>query len=957
MADPRLQVVLEVVDKASAGLNSAMGKFGDLAKKLQPLGPLALGAGAAMAGFAAISIKSASDLSESTNKAAVTFRELGTAEKLVKESTSALTDVENDLKEKAGAVSELFEKRQKAMENVDNANKKVRDSQLALQTVQLAYNKAMESGKKSGDEMALLSGRLEAAQNKYNDALSEAGDAQTELNNSSEMFTNINASYTAGQEKIATLQGTINDNMAQATEEQQKAATTTQKLNEEIDKFSKTSAGAFGISKQAALEYTSTLGNIFQASGLGSTATADMSVQMVKLAADMASFNNIPIDEALEKIRSGLVGEVEPLRTVGVLLSETAVAEKALQMGLAATKEELTQSDKVQARYALILEQTKLQQGDFARTSEGMANQMRIAKAQFADASATLGGVLLPIMTKLLSIITPIIASISEWANAHPRLTQVIVIAGTVIGVLLAALGGLLIILPGLVAGFTVLTAVVLPAVAAFLIAAAPILAIVAAVALLAAGVYLLYKNWDTVWNAIKDIAADVWGFISDLFNSKWGWILPGGLYFKAISFAVDHWSEAWNTILGIATTIWDAILSTGEAVWGALVTAWQTTVDGIKAVWEVLVTIAETVWNVLKTIIEIATYPMLIAIGLAWLAFQELVVPIWNTLLEIATAVFGAIRDFIVPIFETIRDTTIEIWNTIKSFQIDEIWNPLKDTVIEIWTAVKDFLIDEIWNPLKETVTTVFNDIKTAIETATNTVRDTITNVWNEIKDFIENRVLNPIKNTFTTIWEGIRNVVQTAILGIQGFIFAVLNPIKGVIEAVWNPLLGVFERIWNGIRNVVGGAVDFIIGKMNALIGAASNVIDKVGGALGKVVDFASKLHELGADVLGKIGLQHGGLVKKGGLAIVGEAGPELVALPSGSRVYSNKESRGMAASFGGNGHGNGGSGQLVLQFNAPIYGMLDFRDEVMSAVRAAMNGGGLSDLIAPTAERVFR
>src|SRR3972149_8296085 len=89
-----------------------------------------------------------------------------------------------------------------------------------------------------------------------------------------------------------------------------------------VSDFAATSARSYGISKRNANEYSATLGVILQTSGLAQDATAGMSVELVKLAADLASFNNIPIDEALEKGRSGLGGEAEPLRTVGVLLSE-----------------------------------------------------------------------------------------------------------------------------------------------------------------------------------------------------------------------------------------------------------------------------------------------------------------------------------------------------------------------------------------------------------------------------------------------------------------------------------------------------------------------------------------------------------------------------------------------------------------------------------------------------------
>lgn len=173
-----------------------------------------------------------------------------------------------------------------------------------------------------------------------------------------------------------------------------------------VKDFADTSARSLGVARVDALGYSGTLGTILKGSGLTEDASADMSTQLVTLAADMASFNNIPIDQALEKIRAGLVGESEPLRTVGVLLSEAAVKQEAYATGIAAVGSDLTDQQKVQARYSLILKQTADTQGDFARTSDTLANQQRILGAEWKNLRATLGTILLPIITRVAQALT-----------------------------------------------------------------------------------------------------------------------------------------------------------------------------------------------------------------------------------------------------------------------------------------------------------------------------------------------------------------------------------------------------------------------------------------------------------------------------------------------------------------------------------------------------------------------
>jgi hypothetical protein len=167
----------------------------------------------------------------------------------------------------------------------------------------------------------------------------------------------------------------------------------------QIKDFAATSATSLGLSRQAALEATGTFGNLFTAMGLGQQKSVDMSKGIVQLAADLASFNNIRPEDALEKLRAGLVGEVEPLRTVGVNLNAMDIAQRAVQMGLATTTDNISAAAKAQAAYAIILDQTKSAQGDFARTSSGMANQTRILNAEVKDLEANVGKLALPAAT------------------------------------------------------------------------------------------------------------------------------------------------------------------------------------------------------------------------------------------------------------------------------------------------------------------------------------------------------------------------------------------------------------------------------------------------------------------------------------------------------------------------------------------------------------------------------
>lgn len=164
-----------------------------------------------------------------------------------------------------------------------------------------------------------------------------------------------------------------------------------------VKAWSATSATALGMSQNAAAGAAATYGNLFVSLGLAQKPAAEMSMKLVTLAGDLASFNNVDPAEALDALRSGLTGETEPLRRFGVNINDATLRQQALKMGLiSTTKDALDPAVKAQASYALILAQTGTAQGDFARTSDGLANQMRILNAQWVDAQAGIGQALLP---------------------------------------------------------------------------------------------------------------------------------------------------------------------------------------------------------------------------------------------------------------------------------------------------------------------------------------------------------------------------------------------------------------------------------------------------------------------------------------------------------------------------------------------------------------------------------
>ena len=192
---------------------------------------------------------------------------------------------------------------------------------------------------------------------------------------------------------------------------------------EALNKFAEGADTRLGQTQQSVLDAAGTFGVFGKAAGLGGKDLAGFSSDFVALSSDLASFHNADPSEVIEAIGSGLRGEAEPLRKYGVLLDDASLRQEALKQGLIkTTKDALTPQQKVLAAQALIMKQTKDAQGDFAKTSGGLANQQRIAAASAAEVKRQFGELLLPAFlwgTKIVNQnVIPALRSLVTWISA-----------------------------------------------------------------------------------------------------------------------------------------------------------------------------------------------------------------------------------------------------------------------------------------------------------------------------------------------------------------------------------------------------------------------------------------------------------------------------------------------------------------------------------------------------------
>jgi len=370
----------------------------------------------------------------------------------------------------------------------------------------------------------------------------------------------------------------------------------------EVDALAASANETFGLAESEFRQMGAQIGNIFVGSGAAERDAARFTNELIGRATDMGSAWNASTQEVTESINSGLIGSFEPLRKYGVILDMATVKTKALEMGLATEGEELSANAKQLATYELIMEQTANVAGDFAATSDGVANSSKIVGAQWRDMQAQLGTGLLPVLSALLGITR----QLGPEGMKYVVIGVAMAFMFTKVAFAVKALGGAL-----------------------KLLAANPW--VLVALAIVAAGI-LIWKNWDLIveklaaawdwvkmaagelaawfaarWEDVKRITSDVWNAISNFFVQWWPYIL--GIFTGGIGLVIGLIIQNWDAIWAKTTEIWNNITGFLGGVFSTIsglfdtfiITPITTVIDLFTSIPE----LARTAWNGVKSAIE----------------------------------------------------------------------------------------------------------------------------------------------------------------------------------------------------------------------------------------------------------------------------------------------------------------------------------------------------------------
>ena len=551
--------------------------------------------------------------------------------------------------------------------------------------------------------------------------------------------------------------------------------TTFKESSKEVTSWAGNLLENFGIVKLEAMKYSGAMGAMLKSSGISAEATKEMSMRLVELTGDMSSFYNLSHEEMWTKIQAGISGETEPLKRLGVNMSVANLEAFALSEGINKAWKEMSQAEQVTLRYNYLMKVTKDSQGDFAKTSDSFANQLKILQGQMTNLGESIGMILLPYLNKAAHFVNQLAARFMSLSEPIKKIILAIALVAATIGPVLLVVGTL-------ITSLTSIIGVIGAVAGAFSGVLIPIAAIAAAIAGLIALIATMEGiNLGDIFAGIKDLKFE------DI-QAKFENIVP---VIKDITInGIDKLTEAMK-ILG---NIWDEVSKKIKEYQNDF----ETLKDKINGIIDGIIFLAFSLTKLVVNLQKVGNF-------------------LWNIFGEDTKKIIREIADF---------------FKTNLFYELDNMKNIL---YLIGYILQGDF--KNAWSKIIDIISVKIDQLMNALYS----LAEIVSIFWNNHTKpaFLEFEVL---LDSINTIWEAIRKTAIKALTGIFFKVVEVIQKIKEFKDALTNSITG-------------GGIFNFF--KNNTPFNMYAN-----------------------------------GGYSSGGMALVGENGPELVNLPQGARVYSNTQ-----------------------------------------------------------------
>lgn len=706
---------------------------------------------------------------------------------------------------------------------------------------------------------------------------------------------------------------------------------------QEAYEYAQTVSEAMGLDPAEWLQNQGVFNSIIKGFGIAGDKAAVMSKNLTQLGYDLSSFYNTSVESAMQKVQSGISGELEPLRRLGYDLSVARLEQEALNLGISKSVSEMTQAEKAQLRYYAMLTQVTTAQGDMARTLDQPANQLRILSAQVTQLSRAIGDLLIPTLNKVLPVAIAVVKALREivqeaavlfgielsdgvdWSAAENALSDVsenLSDAADSAKEMKKYLAGFdeLNVLPEqsgaadedngssfdipLLDYSDIFTQGLENRVDKFREKIEPV-------------VTWIKENLSTILEIAKGIGATflLWKLANGLLSS----INAVSSAVKSIQTGVNVAGQLIGRVFGQSGPLTAAAASAAKVIGlmgtiaGAVITvinafdAWNNGVDmdnlmgmlgGIALLTAGLAVSFGTVGAAIGALV--GGVVLIVAALHDWIKTGELSTEAFYALeagiLAVGVAIGLLVGGWIPVIIAAVAGLVVAIvahWDEIKA-KLSEIWSGITEWL----SGVGEWINDNVIQPIKEFFAPIAEWIGTIFEGAWLIVQA----VWKVASEWFNENVVQPIVGGFKQLWEDVKSVFEPMVAWIDK---NVVQPITSFFTEAWDSIKEAFKTAFRAIRS-------FAVSILNGLIGKVETFINRIIGGINGLLKGFNKIVTWAGDVLDKdwkgvtlaqeITLprlyKNGGFVDSGQLFIAREAGAEMVGSIGNRTAVANND-----------------------------------------------------------------
>jgi len=688
-------------------------------------------------------------------------------------------------------------------------------------------------------------------------------------------------------------------------------------MSSQVDAWAKTTVEAFGMSELSAKQFSSTYMAMGKGMGLDADKAANMAIGATERIGDIASFYNKSFEEVDTMMKSIWTGETESLKRIGVVMTETNLQAFALSKGIKTNISDMDQATKTQLRYAYVMEQTALAQGDFLKTQGSWANQTRILAENFNTLKASVGNALIQALTPALQLLNKILEKIIQVSKAFSTIaSEMFGKQDTNQEAQTAAIEA------STVAEEDYKQAVdeTTEAQKRQLMGFDKLNKLQDEKTGKVSNNDLSGLNLGTDALKIKpEVDTDELDKSLERIKTKFDEIKNKAKEFlKPLKEQIDklksNFKETWDIIVGI----WNDIKALGSPLkdW------WDSKgVQDLQKVFNSILRIINVIWRVFNTVFrdlwDNLIYPFisdLVTIVLPMISdFVGRASELWAHYAEAAEEVFTTVwTEGIVPALQLIQHIFHSVFETLATVYyqyaepiftaLNEAIETTKNILLNLWTKI----LKPIWDNLITTLTEFWDEyLQPLFQEISEFVAEAIlfgTTFYNKVIGPVINAVIEKLAPKIINAFNKIKNTVMPIITAIIDVIKGIIRTLKGVLQFLTGVFTGDFSKVFEGLKNIIGGNLDQIAailkGVLNLIAGTLENIINSIlhgiNWVTGKISDILTFDVPDWVPVVGGKGLHvkiqaipdvkiprlaAGGIVTDSILANIGERGREAV------------------------------------------------------------------------------